>query len=196
MLSVDATALLDRARAAEHAVDLYLAPGGSRVTADRLSEILRSPALTALGERPLWNLLFAAGELSLRVDVYRAHELFRATIAAVSRLAATTDTVTDPRAAALEMSLHFFFARPTHPLLPLRAREVMKALTELLASGARPARRAAIHGLGHLLTPAGRRSLHEEAQLVLDEYLAGKLGTPPDDELARYAREARSGALR
>ncbi len=155
-LSEPALALLARARSCEHAVDLYLAPGATRATSDRLGEVLRNAEASQLNERALWNLLFAAGELSLGVDVYRAHELFLAAASLVPRVAALDYPAGDPRAVAVEMAFDFFFARPAHPLLPLRAAEVLKVLAELLASGRRAAVRAAIHGLGHLIGSGAR----------------------------------------
>ena len=192
-LSVDAAALLERARHLEHAVDLYLAPGAVRTTSDRLVEILHRAPPEALGERALWNLLFAAGELSMRVDVYRAHELFRA---AVARVKLADFPAADPRAVAIEMCFDFFFARPSHPLLPLRATEVLGAMAALLAQGPRPAIRAAIHGLGHLVRCGGNAAWAADAEQLLADYLAGDVGTPPDATLASYAEVARSGSMR
>ncbi len=192
-LSADATLLLERARHLEHAVDLYLAPGAVRSTADRLVEILHRAPAEALSERALWNLLFAAGELSLRVDVYRAHELFRA---AVARVKLADYEPTDPRAAAVEMCFDFFFAREGHPLLPLRATEVLAAMSDLLSTGPRPAIRAAIHGLGHLLRCGGGAAWAGEADQLLVDYLAGRVGKAPDATLAGYAEVARAGSMR
>lgn len=192
-LSADASALLERARHLEHAVDLYLAPGALRTTADRLSEILHGAPQESLSERALWNLLFAAGELSLRVDVYRAHELFRA---AVARVARGDHPPGDPRAVAIEMCFDFFFARPSHPLLPLRSDDVLRAMAQLLGSGPRPAVRSAIHGLGHLVRCGGKAAWTGDAEHLLSDYLAGNIGSPPDAALTSYAEVARSGSMR
>ena len=189
-LSTDASTLLQRALAAELAVDLTPPPAEARVTSDRLVEVLHRAEASSLDERAIWNLLFVAGELSLRVDVYRAHDLFRAVAALIERVGAGPLTPGDPRAAALEMGFDFFFARPSHPLLPLRATLVLETLGSLLASERRAVVRAAIHGLGHLATRDGA------AVALLDRYLAGRIGTKPDEGLAEYARDARRGALR
>jgi hypothetical protein len=195
-LSADSDALLSRAQQAEHAVDLYLAPGATRLVADRLVEILHRAQLSALTERALWNLLFAAGELSLRVDVYRAHDLFRAAVRLVERFAEVGPAPGDGRSAAVEMIFDFFFARTEHPLLPLRAREVVAALASLLDRD-RIAARAALHGLGHLVAlghGAGLRELELEARAAIDEY-AARPGPAADPGLAELAGQARAGTV-
>jgi hypothetical protein len=195
-LSTDSDALLARAQQAEHAVDLYLAPGATRLVADRLVEILHRAPLAAMTERALWNVLFAAGELSLRVDVYRAHDLFRAAVRLVERFAEIDAPVGDGRAAAVEMIFDFFFARAEHPLLPLRAREVVAALAGLLDRD-RVATRAALHGLGHLIAlgrSAGLRELELEAGAAIDEY-AARPGPAADPGLAELAAQARAGTV-
>ncbi len=194
-LSADAQALLQHARRAEHAVDLYLAPGAVRVTADRLVELFHQAPLSALDERAPWNLLFAAGELSLGVDVYRAHDLFRGAVALVARIAAENPPPGDPSAIAAEMAFDFFFARAAHPLIPLRSREVLHALVALPRAG-RVGARAALHGLGHLVRLTQERELDAlaaEAAACVDEVLAV---CPNDPALLELADEARAGSLR
>jgi hypothetical protein len=195
VLSDDAQTLLQRARRAEHAVDLYLAPGALRVTADRLVEVFHRAPLDSIDERAPWNLLFAAGELSLGVDVYRAHDLFRGAVALVERIAADQPPPGDPRAIAAEMAFDFFFARAAHPLIPLRSREVLNALVALPRSG-RVGARAALHGLGHLVRLAQERELDAlaaDAAACVDEVLAACASDPALEELAD---EARAGSLR
>ena len=185
MLSSDARTLCDLVRDLEGPLELTATPS----EAERVTSVLRHATLDELGERGLWNLLFAAGELSRRVDVYRAHELFLAATALVERAAVGAEAGS-PRAVTLEMGFDFFFARGKHPLLSLRAGEVVDALGRLLGRGARPARRAAIHGLGHVIE-------HGEGQPWLDAARAelDALGDA-DAELLRYAQEARTGVLR
>jgi hypothetical protein len=196
-LSTDADALLHRAQHAEHAVDLYLAPGATRLVADRIAEILHRAPLAQLNERALWNTLFAAGELSLRVDVYRAHDLFRAAVALVQRSGGLALPPGDPRAVAVEMTFDFFFARNAHPLLPLRAHDVVAALVTLL-DGDRVARRAALHGLGHLVAlarNAGYAALESEASAALDEVARSRDAGVLDLGVAELADAARAGTL-
>jgi hypothetical protein len=195
-LSTDSDALLTRAQQVEHAVDLYLAPGATRLVADRLVEILHRAPLTTLTERALWNLLFAAGELSLRVDIYRAHDLFRAAVRLVERFSAVEAAPGDGRRAAVEMIFDFFFARADHPLLPLRAREVVAALAGLLDRD-RLATRAALHGLGHLVTlggGAGLRELELDARAAIDDF-AARPALATDPGLAELAAQARAGTV-
>jgi len=198
MLSADASALLARAQHAEHAVDLYLAPGATRLVADRLVEIMHRAPVEALTARALWNTLFAAGELSLRVDVYRAHDLFRAATALVTRVASCGWPPGDPRAVAAEMAFDFFFARTEHPLLPLRGREVLASLSALLA-GERLAARAALHGISHVVELArgvGLAAFASDASAVVDEYTHAHSPAALDPALLELAELARAGAMR
>jgi hypothetical protein len=193
-LSADADTLLRRAREVDHAVDLYLAPGATRLVADRLVEILHRAPSSQLSERALWNVLFATGELSLRTDLYRSIDLFRAAVALCERLG--DEGVSDGRATAVEMSFDFFFARGDHPLLPLRAREVITALVGLFGHG-RVATRAALHGLGHLVAlgrAAGLRPLELDAVAAVDDWTQGNAAA--DDALRELAEEARTGSVR
>ncbi len=184
-LSSDARALLDLARELDGPLELADTPA----EAERVTTVLQRAALDELGERGLWNLLFAAGELSRRVDVYRAHAMFLGATSLVDR-AAVEAPPGSFSAVTLEMCFDFFFARGSHPLVSLRASEVVEALGRLLGHAARPARRAAIHGLGHLIE-------HGRGQPWADVAVA-KLDTlsDADAELVRYAAEAKSGMLR
>jgi hypothetical protein len=184
VLSPAAARLLERARVVEHAVDLYF---GATHPVDGLIEVLRDTPQSELDERALFNLLFAAGEVSHDVDVYRAHQLFSAAQSAVARLSSVGNE--HPHAAVVEMCFDFFFARKT-PLVPLRGREVVAALGSLL-EGPRAARRAAIHGLGHLVALGRDQPWAKEAVALLDAIVDGD----SDDELRRYAGEARTGEL-
>lgn len=183
-LSLEATTLLGRARQAEHAADLYL--GDERVEPARFAEILREVDPSQLDERVLWNVLFAAGELSQRVDVYRAHELFVAAHGLVQR----AGDLDPERAATIEMSFDFFFGRKAHPLLPLRAKEIVSSLGALL-NRSRAERRAGIHGLGHLIALGRGQAWTHDAVQLLDELVRQE----PSAELRRYAEQARTGEL-
>lgn len=187
MLSSAARTLLDRARSVEGPLEVE----GTPAEAECVTSVLHDASVDELGERGLWNVLFAAGELSRRVDVYRSHELFVAAVALVER-AAPGATCGSPRAVTLEMCFDFFFARGGHPVASVRARDVVESLGRLLAHDTRSARRAAIHGLGHLIEHGGGQPWVREAVAQLDRVVAGGA----DTELVRYAREARSGVLR
>ncbi|MEO6951201.1 MAG: hypothetical protein ABI321_05255 [Polyangia bacterium] len=187
MLSADARVLLDRACNADGPLELE----GTPAEADRIATVLRHASVDELGERGLWNVLFAAGELSRRVDVYRAHELFLGATSLVER-AGQEAIAGSPRAVTVEMAFDFFFARARHPLVPLRARDIVDALARLIAHGTRSARRAAIHGLGHLIEHGGTQAWVHDAVAQLD----GLVAAGGDIELTRYAEEARTGMLR
>lgn len=64
-------------------------------------------------------------------------------------------------------------------------------MSELLSKRPRPAVRAAIHGFGHLLRCGGGAAWAGDADQLLVEYLAGRIGKPPDASLAGYAEVAR-----
>lgn len=193
-LSAPATALLEHARGAQHAADLYLRPEGARATAEQIAELLHGVPAAHLDERTAWNLFFSAGELSLRVDVYQAHALFRAAAALVARLSALAPPPGDPRAVAAEMAFDFFFARDAHPLLPLKRAPVLATLGELLEGG-RVGARAALHGLGHLVAlarGAGLGALGEEAGALVERFGARE-GLDPS--LRALAADALAGTL-
>jgi len=164
-LSPEAARLLDRVRQAEHAADLYL--GEERADPARLAELLQDLDPARLDDRALWNVLFAAGELSQRVDLYRAQALFAATRGLVERTGELDPHPGPERAATIEMAFDFFFGRMTHPLLPLRAKEIVASLEGLLHRS-RAARRAALVAVLDELDPDQLDSLEHGLEVLAE----------------------------
>lgn len=183
-MSPGASALLARAERAEVAADLD--DGVPATLAADTAELLGSADLRGASPRALWNLLWLAGELSTRVDVYRAQALLEATGKLFERHLAAALTEHDELQAAADMAFDFFFNRADQPLASVRADAALEVLGRVLALDNRFCKRAALHGLGHLRQHAG------EAARARVDALAGAVEDPT---LAEYARAVREGSV-
>jgi hypothetical protein len=182
--------LVERATRVEVACDLEIGlPARAPSLADAAIEACSSGELAHAPPRALWNVLWLAADLTTHVDVFRALEL----LSAVERLfVAHLPSVLQARgerSEAAEMAFDFFFNRAQQPLA-LKLPQAIEALGRVLAVDNRFCRRAALHGLGHLVGHAGARD-RARIEALIDELLA-RTG---DGALADYARAARSGEV-
>jgi len=177
--------LLARAGRVEAACDLLAPPAERAAQVEALIELFLGDSLARASERALFNLLWAAGELSAEVDVYRAlalhHALERLVTGGLRALPAGDD-----RAAAAEMAWHFVFDRADAPLASARTPEAIETLARVLSAGSRLCARAALHGLGHL-----RQHAQPDDVARIDTLL----DAITDPTLLEYAVEARNGEL-
>jgi hypothetical protein len=185
-----AAQLLKEAARAEWPADLCPPPGRATVERALLLAELFAHDLSSAPPRALWNLLSAAATLSRRVDVYTAARLWSAVerlfIEQLSQRVRERGELAD----AVEMTFDFFFGDGGQPLEGLRMDEVSATLERILALDNPFCRRAALHGLSHLIArhePPTRTRL----QAVIDRFL--QQATEP--AMIAYAEAARDGLL-
>jgi hypothetical protein len=155
VISPEAAALVDDAGAAGHACDLLPESAGDAATRARvLIEVLRDADLSREPPRAIWNLLWAAAELTWHVDIYRAEALLLAVEALLTRHLSRAVTTRGELADAALMAFPFFFERDDQPLAVMRADTCRAVLTRIAALDNPICRKAAEAALQNLnVTP-------------------------------------------
>jgi hypothetical protein len=134
VISAEAAELIDDAGAAHHACDLLPeAAAGASARARVLIEVLRDADLSREPPRAIWNLLWAAAELTWHVDIYRAEALLLAVEALFTRHLSRAVTTRGELADAALMAFSFFFEREDQPLAVMRTDTCRAVLTRVAA---------------------------------------------------------------